>query len=315
MRAFEEKRPAVSGLNELALPHASRTFAALAPDDTVEQALASIRSQALDSAIVYFYVVDDDRRLRGVVPTRRLLMAAPDATVASLMTDAPVTLPPTATVREAAALLMKHRLLAVPVVGALGRMLGVVDAAALDVDIAAELNGRHVEEIFQTIGVRIAGDGPSGFRARFPPLLWNVFGGLLAAAIAGAHEHLLTAFTPLALFMPVTLALSESIGVQSVVLALERRSSKPRVAAGLGFACAGFVALAAIGWLRDWRMAAVIAVAIPLAMMTSAAVGLVVPGLLTKMRRNPSVAAGPIVLAAADFVCLIVYFRVAAALL
>lgn len=305
----------MSRLDELALASASRTFAALAPGDTIGQALASLRSQALDSAIVYFYVVDDERRLRGVVPTRRLLMASPDATIASLMTDATVTLPPTATVREAAALLVKHRLLAVPIVGALGRIMGVVDAAALDVDVAADLSGRHVEEIFQTIGVRVAGDGPGSFRARFPPLLWNVFGGLLAAVIAGAHEHLLTAFTALALFMPVTLALSESIGVQSVVLALERRSSRALVTLVLGLACAGFVALAAIGWQRDWRMAAVVMVAIPAAMVTSAAIGLVMPRVLKTLRLNPSVAAGPIVLAAADFVSLIAYFRVAAVLL
>ena len=45
------------------------------------QALAAIRSQTIDSAIVYFYVVDEDGRLRGVVPTRRLLTAPPDTPV------------------------------------------------------------------------------------------------------------------------------------------------------------------------------------------------------------------------------------------
>jgi magnesium transporter len=231
-----------------------------------------------------------------------------------------VTLPATATVREAAALLVRHRLLAVPIVGALDRMLGVVDAAALDLDIATELTGERVEEIFQLIGVRLAGAAPSGFAARFPSLLWTVFGGLIAAAIAGAHEHLLNAFTALALFMPVTLALSESIGIQSVVLAIERAAKRShrreaRIALALAAACAAIVCGVATVWQRDVRLAAVVALALPIAMVTTAIVGLLLPRVLLALRRNPSVAAGPMVLAIADFVSLIVYFRIAALVL
>jgi magnesium transporter len=60
-------------LDELALKYANPAFAALRCDETVAQALDSIRAQQLDSAILYFFVIDDERRLHGVVPTRRLL--------------------------------------------------------------------------------------------------------------------------------------------------------------------------------------------------------------------------------------------------
>jgi magnesium transporter len=312
-------------LDDIALRHASRSFAELRPEQTVDQALGAVRSQPLDSAVVYFYVIDENRRLQGVVSTRRLLTSAPDIPISRLMTGDPVSLTSTATLQEAAAVLVRHRLLAVPIVDSAGRMFGVVDAAALGVDVETELSGQRVNELFQLIGVRLV--GPASFVSRFPSLLWNVTGGLIAALIAGAHERLLGAFTSLALFMPVTLALSESVGIQSVVLAIERREQpgsgsswrsvarragrEAGIALLLGLVCAVLVGAVAAVWQRDARLTAVIALAIPFAMLTSASVGQVLPRALYAMRRNPHLAAGPMVLAIADFVSLMVYFRVA----
>ena len=317
-------------LDELALAHSHSNFARLRASDTVADALASLRAQHIDSPVSYFYVVDDGQ-LRGVVSTRRLLTAASDVAVAGIMEDAATTLPAEATLRDAATLLVEHRLLAVPIVGRLGRLLGVLDIAALGIDIAKEIDGRRVDEVFQLLGVHLGRGSSHGFRARFPALLWNVAGGLVAALIAGAHEHLLQTFTALALFMPVTLALSESIGMQSVALTLEggleaitpaplrttrgAPVTEARTALQLALGCAALVSVVAAAWQRDLRLAAAILVAITTAMTVAAVIGRVIPPLLRRMRQNPIVAAGPAVLAVADFVSLIVYFRVAAAFL
>jgi magnesium transporter len=138
-------------LDELALPHVHATFPELRADDTVEQALASVRSQPCDSPLVCFYVVDDDRRLHGLVSMRVLLGAERHTRISSLMSDAAITLPATATLRDAAALLAHHRLLVVPVVGCLGRMHGVIDAATLGVLMVAERDA-----IFTARSARIA---------------------------------------------------------------------------------------------------------------------------------------------------------------
>jgi magnesium transporter len=49
---------------------------------SVAQALDYIRDQEIGGRVVYFYVVDGDGRLVGVVPTRRLLRARPDTPIA-----------------------------------------------------------------------------------------------------------------------------------------------------------------------------------------------------------------------------------------
>lgn len=127
---------------ELALCHARRRFAELRPDQTVEEALASVRSQPVDAAIVDFYVTDDDRRLHGVVSVCQLLRAAPGTLVASVMAPAAVTVPLTASVTEAATLLARHRRLAAPLVGALGRVYGVIDLTALGAEFGERLSRR-----------------------------------------------------------------------------------------------------------------------------------------------------------------------------
>lgn len=43
---------------------------------TVDQAIATIRQNPPRSRVIYFYVVDDDNRLQGVLPTRRMFALA-----------------------------------------------------------------------------------------------------------------------------------------------------------------------------------------------------------------------------------------------
>ena len=63
----------ISDLNDPVMRYASEDFVALRASSSVEEALACIRSSETQSTILYFYVVDDDDRLLGVVQTRRLL--------------------------------------------------------------------------------------------------------------------------------------------------------------------------------------------------------------------------------------------------
>src|SRR3954454_16894606 len=100
-------------------------FCRVSIDQTVTEALADLRVQQPQGRIIYFYVVDDADRLQGGVPTRRLLLSQPDAKIADLMVRAVITLPSTASVRQACELFLAHRFLAFPVVPE-GRMVGIV---------------------------------------------------------------------------------------------------------------------------------------------------------------------------------------------
>jgi len=78
-----------------------RDAARLLADQTVGEALAAVRAAPPEGRIIYFYVVDDAGRLEGVVPTRRLLLAAEATPLRSIMITKAIAIPATATVLAA----------------------------------------------------------------------------------------------------------------------------------------------------------------------------------------------------------------------
>jgi len=105
----------------------NQDFTRLQVDQTVGEALEWLRRHPPPERIIYFYVVDGANRLRGVVPTRRLVLSPPETPLADIMVGKTVALPSAATVLDACEFFIQHRLLAFPVVDEDKRLLGVVD--------------------------------------------------------------------------------------------------------------------------------------------------------------------------------------------
>ncbi len=163
-----------------------------------------------------------------MVPTRRLLLSAPETSLADIMVRRVVAIPSRATILDACEFFTLHRLLAFPVVDDQRRVVGLVDVEMY----TAELNDlddlerrEDSDELFQLIGVHLTEAQQRSalvpFRQRFPWLLCNIAGGLLAALFSKVYQaELAWEGAVLALFIPVVLALAESVSVQSVSLTL-----------------------------------------------------------------------------------------------
>lgn len=302
----------------------------LRPGDTIETALDRARKLPSTQIILYCYVVDDEQRLVGVVPIRRLLTTPPDARVDSIMIHDVMAIPSWATVLVAAEYFVNRRFLAFPVVEPGGRLVGVVDVSLFTDDVLA-LARQSFDGIFQIIGVHATSGRTAwtSFRDRFPWLLCNVGGGLLCALLSSRYEGLLDYLVVLALFIPVVLALAESVSIQSVTLTLQNLSDGPvnwavfgrglarefATAAMLGIACGSLVGLAAIVWKSAVGVGLVLTLAIAVAMITACLLGVLMPTVLRAARADPKIAAGPIVLALTDLATLLFYFNLAGILL
>ncbi len=300
-------------------------FCKVKPEQTVAEALNDLRIQQPEGRIIYFYVIDDADRLVGVVPTRRLLLSQPAAKIADLMVTKVVTVPSTATVRDACELFLAHRFLAFPVMHN-ERMVGIVDVEVFAEGIDDLERTKQQEDLFQLMGVHLTAaqqSSPwSGFTSRFPWLLCNIAGGILAAILCKWFDALLAKVVALALFMPVVLTLSESVAIQSVTLALlllhgqapslralaTRLRRELLTGVLLGIACGAIIALVALAWLGQPRVAICLLTGIGLGVAGSAMFGLAMPYLLRLVQRDPQVAAGPIALVAADMLALTIYF-------
>jgi magnesium transporter len=320
-------------LDRAVLPLLRRGFVALRANQTVAVALEHLRRQNVGERVVYFYVVDEDDKLVGVLPTRRLLMGAAETRIDALMQRGVISVPHTASLLLVCELFVMHRLLAFPVVDDDGRLLGIVDVS-LFTDEVFDLSRRELSnDVFQLIGVRLAQSRSLtpwvSFRQRFPWLICNVVGGIACALIAGLYETFLDSVIVLALFIPIVLTLAESVSVQSMTLTLQSMHQQ-RVdwrfllrAAGQEFLAASMlgggtglvVGAVAYIWKSSGLVAIVIGGTIMLSVITACLLGVVLPAAVRALRGDPKIAAGPIVLALADVATLLVYFNLAGGLL
>ena len=97
---------------------------------TVDDALKLIRERRNGrggQTLVYFYVVDPDGKLAGVLLTRALLTAQPEEKLRDLMVSRVVAIPETATLLDACEFFVLHKFLAFPVVDSERRIVGTVD--------------------------------------------------------------------------------------------------------------------------------------------------------------------------------------------
>jgi magnesium transporter len=307
-------------------------LARLRVGQTVGEAIAGLRRSPPPPRIVYFYVVDAEDRLRGVIPARALLLSPPETALADIMLRKVIAIAADATVLDACEFFVLHRLLAFPVVDPQGRLLGAIDVE-LYTDELRDLGGGLSDDLFQLVGVHLARAKQPGplraFRSRFPWLLCNVTGGIAAALLCGVFQRQIEQAVALALFIPVVLALAESVSIQSVSLTLQVLHGRPPTWAGifqklrrellvglmLGGAVGLLVGLAALGWLGQFRLALCVTGGIAAGVSAAAVLGAALPSLFHRLKLDPHLAAGPVVLAVTDVLTLLCYFEMACRLL
>src|SRR5712671_2463855 len=228
--------PETAGIPDFNSPvgeHARKDFPLLDADMTVAEALDRIRREGVGERVIYFFAVDSEKRLVGVLPTRRLLTAPLETRLEEIMVRRVVAIPATATVLEACEFFVLYKFFAFPVVDDRRRVVGVVDVS-LFAEEMLEMGEREDErrsvaqvadDVFEALGFRLAqvrGASPwRVFRYRFPWLLATVGAGTACALLAGAFEATLGGSLVIAFFLTMVLGLNESVSMQSMTLTIQ----------------------------------------------------------------------------------------------
>lgn len=319
-----------NNLAEPALLFAQKDFPVLNSSWTVGEALERIRKQDIGERLIYFYLIDDRERLIGIVPTRRLLSSDLEVSLRDIMRDAVVTLPHTATVRDACQLFANHKYLAFPIVDDHGRLNGVIDVGFLRDEQLSFAHRQEIEDAFQLIGFglsEISNKSPlASFRYRFPWLLATITCGTLCAVLSGFYELTLQKMIVLAFFLTLVLGLGESVSMQSMTVVIQRlHRAKPSwreylvwlraemsSSVFLGLAAGLLVASIALVWRGDWIASTVIGTSIFGSIVSACFLGLSIPTLLHAIHEDSKIAAGPVTLALADLSTLFIYLNAAA---
>jgi magnesium transporter len=294
---------------------------------SVSRALEMLRSGGPAEGPSYVYIVDANGRLEGVAPLRKLLLAPPRAPVGSVMVSNVVRVRADVPREEILRVFREHHYVSLPVVDDKDRLIGIVTSD----DVMAALR-RSEEQVIQAV----TGADPRealketlvAVRGRIPWITVTIVGGLGCALIGAFFQRTLQEVVVLGLFVPIVLALAESIGAQTISVALSalaggtvpRRElgrfvlKELRVGVLVGLYAGVLVSLASLLWHGDPRLGAMIGGAILVSVSWAAFLAVVVPSLMHRLRVNPVIASGPLVLILADLSTLAVYFGGAAAL-
>jgi magnesium transporter len=281
--------------------------------ETVFESLARVRNERGCERVVYFYVTDSHDRLVGVAPVRRLLLAQPSTLVAEVMVHPVYSVQESDQFGSALALLVQHRLIALPVVDEDGCLTGVLDVSNAT-HALADLERREASaELFQTTGVRRG-------RQR-TALLTSLAVGLALALIAIVFYPVFRRAAAVAFFIPSVMMVAGNAAMQAVTISLQgvhvtrrKRRGDLRGAVWFGALGSAIAGVAVAAWLNLFPLAIAVTISLIIACVAGAALGRLIPRLVHRWRLDLKIPTGPLASAIADIVALSCYLGAAALL-
>lgn len=294
---------------------------------SMPECIKQMRMQAEDmDEIYYVYVVDDDHKLRGVLPLKKLITHPSVSKIKHVMETDPVSVKVDTPIDDVTLDFEKYDLVAMPVVDSIGRLLG-----RITVDDVMDQVRESTERDYQLAsGLSSDVDADDSIfaqtKARIPWLLIGIASGILASLILGTFEAKLEDVTALALFIPIIGGTGGNVGVQASAIVVQSlangtleikefsRQLGKEVLIGLMNATiiSSVVLVYNLITLPD-EFAVTISVAVSLfiVVMFATILGTVVPLTLEKLHINPALATGPFIQISNDIVGLVIYVQVA----
>ncbi len=304
-------------------------FVAVFPDLTADQTVRALRQVAEEAETVnYVYVISrEDESLLGVLPLHRLVLSRPDTLVSDLMTTDVVSVPVTADQEDAARLVTRHGLLALPVVDGSNRLLGIITAD----DVADILEAEATED-----AERLGGSQPLELpyaragvmllvRRRIVWLLLLFVAEAYTGTVLRAYEDEIARVVALSFFIPLLIGTGGNIGSQ-VTTTLVRAMAVGEVRLRdvgwvlkkeivVGLILGSVMAVVAFGRAEflgtGLDVSLVVATTIAAITLWSATVASVLPLLLRRLKIDPAVVSAPLITTLVDGTGLVIYFTIA----
>jgi magnesium transporter len=315
-------------------------FFAMLDTSTVGEAIARIQDSKPEN-VQYLYIVDSEGRLSGVTSLRQLLLSDPGLELSGIMARNPIRADTETDQEEVARLASRYDLLAIPVVDDMGRLVGIVTVDDI-IDIVREeatedflkMVGTSEDEIvYQDRSLRV-------FSIRFPWLLINLIGLVIAGWLIDWFEIRMEEALFLFPFVPVIMGMGGNIGSQTSTIAVRGLATgrislqsgrvrsflwqQAKVGSIIALACAAITAGGAY-FLPLWGVmrlgsgnvnlvnyAAVVGVSLFFAVLLASVNGAMVPMVFERLGIDPAVASGPLVTTSNDITGIIIYFGLAA---
>ena len=197
-------------------------FLAVNENLSMPDCLREMRHQAEDlDDIYYVYVIDDERRLRGVLPLKKMITHPSVSKIKHVMETDPVSVKADMPIEEVAIDFEKYDLVAMPVVDSIGRLVGQITVD----DVMDQIREQSERDYQLASGISSDIDADDSVfaqtKARLPWLLIGIIGGIVNSLILGGFEAQLAAVTALAFFIPLIGGTGGNVGVQASAIVVQ----------------------------------------------------------------------------------------------
>jgi magnesium transporter len=318
MEDAEEVIPLLGHPDETAGGLMTTSFVSIAPNATASETIDFLRQLSPDEETPYYlYVVDQGKRLVGIVGMRDLIIANPEVQLQTFM-DIDVILTTTETDQEEVARLMsRYDLAAMPVIDDTGILQGVITHD----DLVDVLEDEATEDIYRLANVPdpdLTIDSPvrTSVRRRLPWLYLNTLTALFAAWVISNFEGLFQQVAVLAVFQSVVAGMGGNAATQSLAMIVRAialgeissreawRSLMSQVASGIiqGVAVGVVVGLGVYAWKGNAFLGLIMGLALIGNIIVAAIVGTLIPLGLKALNQDPALASSVLATAVTDSV-------------
>jgi magnesium transporter len=310
-------------------------YVSVRPEMTVAQTLQKIRKRGNDSETTHMlYVTDAKGKLVDELRLRKVLLASPRTRVRSLMDGNFVAVSALEPRERAYELIKQYDLTALPVVDSKGGLVGIVTVDDL-IDIAEE---EVTEDFHKIAGMEVGEQGLDSdiknlsarflYRKRVSWLTIFVFMNVFAGLIIASFEVLIAEKTALLFFLPLLIASGGNAGSQAAMLVIRAMATNQvklkdwtrmftkEIGVSLALGLTMGMAVSILGFVRAGYIIGIIAaVSMICIVVVGSLVGMSLPFIFTKFKKDPATASAPFITSIADICGVLIYFTIASQVL
>ena len=290
---------------------------------SMPECIKQMRMQAEDmDEIYYVYVVDNDDRLKGILPLKTLITHPSVSKIKHIMENEPVSVKTDTPIDDVALDFEKYDLVAMPVVDSIGRLVGRITVD----DVMDQVRESSERDYQLASGLSSDVDASDSIlaqtKARIPWLLIGIVSGILASLILSGFEDELQAVTTLAIFIPIIGGTGGNVGVQASAIVVQGLANgtldikeftkqlwkEVRVGLLNATIISGTILVYNLIMLpNDFAVTLSVAASLFIVVMFATLLGTIVPLTLEKLNINPALATGPFIQISNDIVGLVIY--------
>lgn len=298
---------------------------------SMPECIKQLRMQAEDMDEVYYvYVVDNEDRLRGTLPLKKLITHPSVSKIKNVMETDPVAVKTDMPLDEVAIDFEKYDLVAMPVVDSIGRLVGHITVDDV-MDRVRESSERDYQ-LASGLSQDVESDDTiwQQTRARLPWLLVGIAGGIGNSLILGNFEQGFATNPAMALFIPMIGGTGGNVGIQSSAIvvqglangSLDLKDTGKQIFKEVGVGLVNGLTISLIVFaynvfsLSPWNPTTLaVSISLLAVVLFASIFGTFVPLTLERFKIDPALATGPFISITNDIIGMLIYMTISSALM